>query len=325
MSWSIEPREFEMSLTSAAPIAVSPSESDSAEFASAPGLRLSSRALGWGPLNFERRDYAPASRSLPHGSSKHLIFVGLTSGRLVRESAAERLEHELSPGCVAVVPAHTPIRWSWSTRIGFSLLRLDARFMDEVAQSVFGLGPQDYRLAVTERARDTALTNIAGVLAREAMLREPGSRLYAQSLASVLAVHLLRHYAQRPDVSSAPPQDSAPGALSEPRGAAQPRAVADALAFMHQNYASELSLGDIAAAAHLSPFHLARLFKQSLGVSPHQYLIQLRVNSARWLLSAGSGERSLAELANAVGFADQSHLTRHFKRVLGVTPRQLRV
>jgi AraC family transcriptional regulator len=83
-------------------------------------------------------------------------------------------------------------------------------------------------------------------------------------------------------------------------------------------------LNDIAEAVHLSPFHVARLFKQALGVSPHQYLIQVRVNSARSLLSAGSGERSLAEVASAVGFADQSHLTRHFKRLLGVTPKQLR-
>jgi AraC family transcriptional regulator len=177
---------------------------------------------------------------------------------------------------------------------------------------------------------DTAITNIAGVLSREAMRGELGSRLYAESLASILAVHLLRHYAEHADgrafVSSTTPEETASAVPVEAgsRGGAHPRAVADALAFIHANYARELSLTDIAGAGHLSAFHLARLFKQALGVSPHRYLIQLRVNSARWLLSAGSGERSLAELANAVGFADQSHLTRHFKRVLGVTPRQLR-
>jgi AraC family transcriptional regulator len=68
----------------------------------------------------------------------------------------------------------------------------------------------------------------------------------------------------------------------------------------------------------------ARLFRQTLGVSPHQHVIQVRVNNARSLLSAGSGRRSLAEIASAVGFADQSHLTRHFKRITGVTPRQFR-
>ncbi len=104
----------------------------------------------------------------------------------------------------------------------------------------------------------------------------------------------------------------------------QPRAVTQAVDFIHDNYAAGLSLSDIAAAVHLSPFHLSRIFKKATGVSPHQYLLQVRVNSARSLLAAGAGDRSLAEVAAAVGFADQSHLTRHFKRILGVTPRQLR-
>jgi AraC family transcriptional regulator len=290
-------------------------------------VRVSSRGLGWGALNFERRDYRPSSRALARGSGEHLIFVGLTTGRVVCDRGGERVEHELSPGCVALVPAHTPVSWSWSTRISLSVLRLEPRFLDQVAQTVFGLGPQDYRLVVAERSYDTAITNIAGVLAREALRGERGGQLYAESLASILAVHLLRHYAQRADGSAL---DGSPAlqeiAPLEPggRNGAHPRAVSDALEFIHANYARELSLTDIAGAAHLSPFHLARLFKQSLGVSPHQYVIQVRVNNARWLLSAGSGERSLAEVASAVGFADQSHLTRHFKRVTGLTPRQFR-
>ena len=296
----------------------------------AQGVRVSSRGLGWEALYFERRDHQPGSRALVGGSSRHLIFVGLTGGRLVRECRGERVEYELNPGCVAVVPARTPIRWTWATRISFSLLRLNADFMDRVAHSVFGASAEGYRLTLAERSWDAGLANIAGVLAREALRGEVGSPLYAESLANLLAVHLLRHYAERAEggalVASSAVQETVAVGPRETRGrnAVQPRAVADAVAFIHDNCTREISLGDIAAAASLSPFHLARVFKQALGVSPHQYLIQLRVNSARWLLSAGSGERSLAELANAVGFADQSHLTRHFKRVLGVTPRQFR-
>jgi len=155
---------------------------------------------------------------------------------------------------------------------------------------------------------------------------EPGSKLYAESLANILAVHLLRHYAVCADgqnLQACSMSDSAETEHTE-TPATQPRAVAQALQFIHANYTSDLSLNEIAKAVNLSPFHVARLFKQSVGVSPHQYLIQLRVNSARSLLSAGSGEHSLAELASAVGFADQSHLTRHFKRIVGVTPRQFR-
>jgi AraC family transcriptional regulator len=126
-------------------------------------------------------------------------------------------------------------------------------------------------------------------------------------------VHLLRNYAEHSGEIA-----------KDEKLFSQPRAVAQALNFIHENYATDLSLADIAAAAHLSTYHLTRVFKKSTGVSPHQYLVQVRVNSARSLLTAGAGNRSLAEIAAAVGFSDQSHLTRHFKRVLGVTPKQLR-
>ncbi|HTS51926.1 MAG TPA: AraC family transcriptional regulator [Burkholderiales bacterium] len=292
---------------------------------------MSSRGLGWSALNFERRDSPPSSRALPAGSNQHLIFVGLGAGRIVRESGGERLEHELSPGCVAVVPSGTPVRWTWSTRISYSVLALDPGFLDRVARDVFALKPDHYRLVTSERSNDAAITNIAGVLSREAMRREPGGRLYAESLANILAVHLLRNYAHCADgrtlAACSMPEEAAPAASqSEAAGRVglQSRAVAEAVGFIQENYSRDVSLNDIAEAVHLSPFHVARLFKHALGVSPHQYLIQVRVNSARSLLVAGSGERSLAEVATAVGFADQSHLTRHFKRILGVTPKQLR-
>jgi len=294
-------------------------------------VRISSRGLGWGPLNFERRENPPGTRALPTGSSQHLIFVGLGTGSFVRESAGERVDVELAPGSVALVPSRTPVSWSWPARISFSVLMLEPAFLDRVAQEVFGLEPHHYRLAVSERANDAVIANIAGVLSREVMRGELGGRLYAESLANILAVHLLRHYAQCADgrlLEACALTDEVPSeqvdAESGTRTVSHPRAVAEALRHIHENFARDVSLSDLADAVHLSPFHVARLFKQAVGVSPHQYLIQVRVNNARSLLSAGSGERSLAEVASAVGFADQSHLTRHFKRIVGVTPKQFR-
>jgi AraC family transcriptional regulator len=287
--------------------------------------------MGWSVLNLERRDSTPSSRTLSRGSRYHLILLSLGTGRIVRESGSERVEHDLSPGCVAVVPSRTPVRWTWTTRISFSVLTLDPAFLDRVAEDVFGLKPGHYRLTLSERPNDAAIANIAGVLSREVMRGEPGGRLYAESLANILAVHLLRNYAQCADgrrLEACSISEEATGAapVGEASGKAgpHPRAVAEAVRFIQENYSRDVALSDIAEAVHLSPFHVARLFKQGLGVSPHQYLIQVRVNSARSLLSAGSGERSLAEVASAVGFADQSHLTRHFKRVFGLTPKQLR-
>ncbi len=295
-------------------------------------VRVSSRGLGWAALNFERRESPPGFRDLPQGSRQHLVFVALTQSHVVRESEGKRVELDLSPGSVVFVPARTPVRWTWNSRISFSALILESDFLANVAQSVFGLAPDQFQLSIAERNVDTSINNIAAALSREAMRGEAGGRLYAESLANILSVQLLRHYAHCPDGRELE-ACAVPGGIDSElvhasdapaRAALQPRAVAQAVQFMHENYAKDLSLNDIASAVHLSPFHLARMFKQTLGVAPHQHLIEIRVNSARALLSAGSGKRSLAEIAAAVGFSDQSHLTRHFKRLTGVTPSHFR-
>jgi AraC family transcriptional regulator len=280
-------------------------------------VRLSSRSLGWGPLNFERRETEPAADCLPDGSRQHLIFVSLGAGRVWREVEGVSFEYELAPGYVAIQPGAVPVCWSWDTRLNYSVIGLDPAFLEGVAQRVFGLEPDEFRLVPGEREHDPVISNIAGVLAREAARADAGSALYADSLANILAVHLLRDYAVKQV-----PEGRAPVAQSRQADASRP--VVEAIRHMQRHYAREITLSELAATVHLSPFHLARRFKQTTGVSPHQYLIDMRVNAARALLDAGSGQRSLAEIAAAVGFADQSHLTRHFKRRFGITPREAR-
>jgi len=92
------------------------------------------------------------------------------------------------------------------------------------------------------------------------------------------------------------------------------RAVRDALA---DRLADPPSLDELAVAAGMSPFALLRAFRDATGLPPHAYLNQLRVRLARRLLDAGLPP---AEVAAEAGFADQPHLTRHFKRVVGVPP-----
>jgi AraC family transcriptional regulator len=79
----------------------------------------------------------------------------------------------------------------------------------------------------------------------------------------------------------------------------------------------------MAAAAHLSAYHFARQFKAATGLPPHQYVILRRVEQARQLLQGGT-DLSLAEVAAGAGFSDQSQFSRHFKRLVGVTPGQFR-
>jgi AraC family transcriptional regulator len=275
-------------------------------------VRVSSRALGWKPLNIERRELEPGGDCLPGGLTEHLIFVSLAEGHVLRESAGTVTEKDLEAGLVSVHPSDTPVRWSWNTRLSFTVMSLEPEYLNKVARESFNFDPAQVRLKTVEGKRDPVITSIAGALMREVMSGDAGSRLYAESLANLLAVHLLRNYSDHPEL------------IEAEKVSVAPRSVIQAMKYIHQNYPGDVSLADIAKAAHLSAYHLTRVFKKAAGVSPHQYLIQVRVNSARSLLTAGAGDRSLAEIAAAVGFADQSHLTRHFKRMLGITPKQLR-
>jgi AraC family transcriptional regulator len=94
--------------------------------------------------------------------------------------------------------------------------------------------------------------------------------------------------------------------------------------YIMENLEGSPTLEQMAAVAHLSPYHFARQFKASTGLAPHQYLISRRIERAQHLLRA-DGELGLAEVALRVGFSDQSQFSRHFKRILGVTPRQFHI
>jgi AraC-like DNA-binding protein len=95
------------------------------------------------------------------------------------------------------------------------------------------------------------------------------------------------------------------------------QAVERAREFLTTRFAGQVRLAQIAAECGLSPFQLIRVFQRVLGVSPYAYVVQLRVNRARELLHRGVG---VSEVAYSCGFSDQSHLTRVFKRAVGVPP-----
>lgn len=96
-------------------------------------------------------------------------------------------------------------------------------------------------------------------------------------------------------------------------------AIRNALEYIEMNCHRNLSLAELADLSSYSYSHFLRIFKKALGLTPHAYLIQFRVELATTLLRSGT---ALADVANALGFTDQSHFTRKFKRVLGVTPGQ---
>jgi AraC-like DNA-binding protein len=95
------------------------------------------------------------------------------------------------------------------------------------------------------------------------------------------------------------------------------RAVKLAKDYLEDGYARNVSLEELAAVVHLSPYHLTRVFKAEIGLPPHAYQTQARVRRAKDLLLRGW---PVARVAHETGFFDQSHFSRHFKRLVGVSP-----
>src|SRR5262249_59361551 len=122
----------------------------------------------------------------------------------------------------------------------------------------------------------------------------PGGRLLADSLANVVAVHLIRH---------ATGNERAAGPS---RGGLPSRKLRAAVECIEEHLDSELSLDELAAVAHLSPYHFAREFKTSTGLPPHQYVIARRIERAKQLLR-DDDDLSLAQVAARTGFCDQGH------------------
>jgi AraC family transcriptional regulator len=231
----------------------------------------------------------------------------------VFELGYEGVRRHLPPpaGAVSVVPAGTPSRWRWRGRKGSLHVFLKPDLVTRVAVEEFGLDTARWAVPPLDRLELPPLR--AAMLAAEAELTAGGlgGPLAAESLANLLAVHLLRHV-----LTPRQPARRRYGAL--PR--ARLRAVVE---YVEEHLDASPTLGQMAAVARLSPTYFASQFQRATGLPPHQYVIARRVERAKQLLQGGAG-LSLAEVAAHAGFSDQSQFSHHFKRLLGVTPGQFR-
>ncbi|WP_263262940.1 AraC family transcriptional regulator [Pseudomonas sp. RIT-PI-S] len=171
-----------------------------------------------------------------------------------------------------------------------------------VAQESFGSGLPVFTSPVIE---DPVLTN--ALLALHRLSEVPCSSLERQSRIVALIVRLLTHHGRRLELPLSGYSESA--------------AVARARAYLDENLGDKVTLDDLAIIAGIPPFRVLRAFRQAWGITPHAYQLQARVRQAHKLLKSGL---ALAEAATAAGFADQPHLTRVYKTVMGATPGQFK-
>ena len=238
-----------------------------------------------------------------------LIFPKTSAPIQAQRTLDGKIQHEqVVEGDIVITPAQATHRSCWNAEHEFTVIAIAsdvfARAVDESAE------PSDVELLPHFSTSDGLVLQI-GLALKGVLENNPqGSRLYAETMSNALAVHLLQNYSARQPI------------LREYSGGLSKHQLRQIIDYINGHLDRDLGLAELAAIAQMSPHYFTRLFKQSMGLTPHQYVICRRVERAKELLR--NRELSIAEVAYSVGFANQSHLNRHLKRLLGVTPRHIR-
>jgi AraC family transcriptional regulator len=213
-------------------------------------------------------------------------------------------------GDIDIIPAGIDSHWEIHDHNDTALiLALPPSLLDTVAEEH---GFDSGRVEIRNRfqIRDAQLENICWALKAEMESNYPSGRLYVESLAVSVASRLVSTHS-----SIAQPPAAQNGGLGG-------RRYKQALAYIEDHLSDDLSLSRIAAVTGISPSHFKTLFRESAGAPVHQYVIQRRIERAKDLLMRG--KLSIAEIALATGFSHQSHMARHMRRAVGLSPRDMK-
>ncbi|MCC8404488.1 AraC family transcriptional regulator [Paraburkholderia sp. MMS20-SJTN17] len=264
-----------------------------------------SRALGWQGFGAELVNVSAGLHRLP--AFRH-HRVGVHVGAPVTAHCvcdAQRLTRIQAHGDADVIPAGLEGQWSDDAACTIFSIWFAEDFAQRTLEQL-ALKPADAQLRPRLQIRDARFQHLAWALRAELEAHDASDPLYAESLCTAMLVRLIG-------------AEPAPG---NRRRTLAPRTAARVIEFIDAHLDQRLTLDDLAAQAQLSVPHFKALFRDTLGVPVHRYVVQRRVERARTLLLQGSF--STSQIALDTGFAHQSHMAYWMSRLLGVTPRELR-
>jgi AraC family transcriptional regulator len=272
---------------------------------------LSSVSTRWNDVLLEQHRL-PSSELADLSYKRHVVVINLgrsSTWEFKKEGRFRRFFK--ARGAISFFPSHQPFSGRLKVERGVFanvlFLALDPVFVRRVAEGL-ELDSDQIELIEKRRSTDPTLHHIAMAL-RAGVQSGAVDRMYREALSTALAVHLLREYGA-----------AVPGPKKQHGGLPREKLVR-AVEYIQDQLHTDLTVSRIAQAVYVSPYHFTKLFKQSTGQSPHQYVVEARVRKAKELLT--KGKFTISEVAYRVGFVDQSHLTRHFKRVFGLPPKRL--
>lgn len=210
-------------------------------------------------------------------------------------------------GDIGVIPVGTTFTDRWLEKRDDAFIFVQPNIVERAAAEL-EIKPK-FEIIEKPAARDQLIYHLALSLIGEIESNETPARIFRETIAHMLAVHLLKNY-------------SSARCVSEPNSALRPFQIRRATEFVNHNLAADLSLATLAAAVNVSPFYFARELKKATGFAPHKFVLEKRLERAKELLTATN--LPIVEIAQRVGFHNQSYFGVVFRRTVGVTPHRFR-
>lgn len=271
---------------------------------------MSSQHVGWNGI-FLAHYRQPAHETPEHRVTQHVIAITDVRTQTQSERRLDgRLQRYLfGNGQISLTPANVSHWGAWDNEGEFTMLTICPRFVERVARE--SVNAERVELVPQFAVVDPLIQQVGLALKADVETGCVTGRLYGESAATMLAVHLLKHYAV-----FTPVLPTYTGGLCKHR-------LQQALAYINDHLDQDIKLADIANAVGMSQYYFIRLFKQSIGMTPHQYIIRQRVERAKQLLK--QRDLAISDIALKCGFANQTHLTKLFRQFTGITPKVYRL
>lgn len=272
---------------------------------------LSRQIIYAGGLTVEHQVQPSGECEASSGLTHHVLAFELGNvPRQVSRIGGREYDGPLLQGEILLIPAEVSLFGACETSDEILAFIIAPIFLQQVALETNCRYPNRVELLSVLKTRDPQIECIALSVQREIQQAIWGSKLYLESLANVLAIHLLRNY------TSHPPK------LREYNGRLAQSKLRRVLEYINIHLEQDIQLTDLADAADMSQCYFASLFKQSMGITPWQYVLQQRIERSKVLLRQGNN--SIVEIAFQCGFNSQSHFTQQFRKLTGSTPKMYR-
>ena len=269
---------------------------------------LSSQKANWQDVSFEQ-NHVPAGKSPEFNFTHHAVGVNTTQ-HINCEFRAEgkQVTQPLLTGEFMLIPSGLTVTTSPDRPTVVASVNLSNELLVRNSLELWDI--EKFELIPRSRAGDPFITQVIKALHSELVDNPDGCPVYSRTMANVLAVHLLKKFSNRS------------GHIIHPAGTLSNRKLKVVLDYIDSHIEQRIELVELAALIGYSQYHFSRSFKNSTGTSPHQYIIQQRIEKSKRLLKQSN--LTVNEISIDCGFANPSHFAKRFREHTGISPQQFR-